>query len=152
MDHLAAEYKASIDKAKAISFDVFDTLIHRIAFRPSHVFHMLSKRLQKSDIGLRFPFLANQFSELRVVSEEEARKIYFERYGTHEITLSDIYELIQEKLGLPSEVIETLLKEELELERALVYPNQLMKSVYEYALSQKTDGFMFRHVLAKEGD
>ena len=137
MDHLAAEYKASIDAAKAISFDVFDTLIHRIAFRPSHVFHMLSKRLQKSDLGLRFPSLANQFSELRVVSEQEARKIYFDRYGTHEITLADIYELIQEKLGLPSEVIETLVKEELDIEQALVYPNELMKSVYEYALSQK---------------
>lgn len=133
---LFREYQESIDRAKAVSFDVFDTLIHRVAFRPVHVFDLLAKRLQATDLGLHWPDLVAGLPTLREVSEREARQRYFERYGTYEITLNEVYDLLGEQSGLSAEVIARLIHEELALEQAFVYPNPLMKSLYEYA--QKT--------------
>ena len=94
---LVREYQDSIDRAKAVSFDVFDTLIHRVAFRPVHVFDLLAKRLQATDLGLHWPDLLTQLPMLREVSEREARQRYFERYGTYEITLNEVYDLLGEQ-------------------------------------------------------
>ena len=130
---LVREYQDSIDRAKAVSFDVFDTLIHRVAFRPVHVFDLLAKRLQTTDLGLHWPDLLAQLPMLREVSEREARQRYFERYGTYEITLNEVYDLLGEQSGLGVEVLARLIHEELALEQAFVYPNPLMKELYEYA-------------------
>lgn len=135
-EHLIFEYKKSIDNASGISFDVFDTLIHRVAFRPTHVFNLLARKLRDSDFGLHHPRLLLHFPELRVAAEREARTRHFSSFGTHEITLTDIYDLIQEKAGIPSSVVSDLILEELATEQALVYPNEHMKQLYEYAIDQ----------------
>jgi predicted HAD superfamily hydrolase len=131
---LYREYQDSIDRAQAVSFDVFDTLIHRIAFRPVHVFDLLAKRLQGTDLGLHWPDLLARLPALREVSEREARQRYFERYGTYEITLAEVYDILGEQSGIETDVLARLIHEELALEQAFVYPNPLMKALYEYAL------------------
>ena len=84
---LVCEYQHSIDQAKAVSFDVFDTLIHRVAFRPVHVFDLLAKRLQATDLGLHWPDLLAGLPTLREASEREARRRYFERYADHAVAV-----------------------------------------------------------------
>lgn len=133
---LISEYKKSIDNASGVSFDVFDTLIHRVTFRPTHVFDLLAIKLKHSDIGLLHPRLPAHFPELRVAAEREARAKHFSRFGTHEITLTDIYSLLSEKADIAPKLIADLIHEELAIEQALVYPNEQMKQVYDYAVAQ----------------
>ena len=129
-------HQKTIDEAELVSFDVFDTLIHRIAFRPVNVFDLLARRLHSTEIALHHPGLIAGFPQLREAYEKAAREQYFKALGTYEITLRDIYALLQEKLAIDPVIMEQIMREELLMELALVYPNPWMQSLYDYAVAQ----------------
>lgn len=132
---LTRTYQRAIDEAELVSFDVFDTLIHRVVFRPTHLFDLLSKRLGSTDLALRHSRLVAELPQVREQAEREARERHFRDFGTHEITLSDVYKLLQETFGLDDDVVQEIMEEELRLEQVVVYPNPMMKALYEYALA-----------------
>ncbi len=132
-DDQLKEYKSSIDAAKVVSFDIFDTLIHRYVYKPWHLFHMVSKSLYTSRLALNQPHVVTGLTTLRVTAESFAREISRQNRGTTEINLWDIYMVLTNMTGISNEEAIEIVKHELLLERAFVYKDPIMDVVYRYA-------------------
>lgn len=100
-----------------ISFDIFDTLLLRPFARPTDLFFIVGKRL-----GIP------EFHQIRIEVEKKLRQSMYQQYGTWEITIEQIYELIEEQTGLPKELG---IKTEFETELYYCRPNPYMKRVYQ---------------------
>lgn len=100
-----------------ISFDIFDTLILRPFKKPSDLFILVGTELDIMD-----------FCEIRIKAENEARQYAKMNRGNTEVTIDDIYEIIEKKTGIPKEKgIET----EFNIEMNLCFANPYMKRVFE---------------------
>jgi len=100
-----------------VSFDIFDTLVHRPFGDPKDLFDFLEVEFQ-----------IQNFRNIRVTSESVARKRNSERYGSREVTLNDIYAVIYEKININ---VEQFMKREKELEIEFICTNPYMKKVYD---------------------
>ena len=106
-----------------ISFDVFDTLVLRPFSRPSDLFILVGERLDIMD-----------FCEIRIHAEQEARRISELERGNKEVTLLDIYRLVEEETGVEAEKgAET----EFAVECSLCYANPYMAEVFRMMKGQK---------------
>lgn len=123
-----------IDTHDVISFDVFDTLIHRIASHAWSVPKLMEMQLKYSKLTESYPILGNTFADTRCNAERIARK---ERIEDTEVTFDEIYDVLQETLGLPDNVIHDLQRLELVVEGRVLYADPLMKEMFDYAVSQK---------------
>lgn len=101
-----------IDKYDIVSFDIFDTLLKRNVNSPTDVFKYIEKKHKK--IG---------FCEERINAEKMAR---IKKNGI-EVTLAEIY----------AEMPYNFMNEELEAEGELLIANDLILSIYKYALKSK---------------
>lgn len=110
-------YVRKLSQYDVISFDVFDTLIFRPLALPVDVFHMLGNAFGVMD-----------FKNIRVKAEWEAREIYNAREGNKEICLSDIWDNMEEKVGISSEAGQRIEKA---LEQKLCYANPFMLEVWK---------------------
>lgn len=132
-DELLEHYTARLTKFKIVSFDVFDTLIHRAVHRPTDLFETISARLRHNDFGLMNPEIANSFSHKRVAAETEARARLMAVQGTPEVGLKEIYDVLAEHLGLSPEQQQYLIEQELELEEQFCHPNPVMQTLFRLA-------------------
>ena len=115
-----------INKYKAVSFDIFDTLLKRDVFRPSDVFRIVQTEAQERyEIDI-------DFKALRINAEKTAR----EKSQYPEITLDEIYEevTIQEK--------EKLKALELEVESLILHCNYSFKPVYDACIDSGKDVYL----------
>lgn len=133
---LPEPYKTLIDRAEVVSFDVFDTLIHRSVQRPTDVFLVLAEKLKNHLFGLFNPGVATNFPMYRVHAEQEARKRLIAEIDSPEVNLNQIYKVFSEITGLSGSDVTTLMDLEIELEKQLCHPNPLMKQIYDYAHDQ----------------
>ena len=133
MTRCMLDYQAAVEAAEVVSFDVFDTLIHRVAFQPKDVFELLSLKLSQEKVARRIPGLIANFASLRTSSEEVARQKLHEQIGSSEVTLQEIYGVLAQTMGLTPEIASNLIANEIALEEALVYANPLMHSLFDYA-------------------
>ncbi len=111
------QYVEKLSRYDIISFDVFDTLVFRPLALPADVFHM---------IGHEFGIM--DFKNIRVKAEWDAREIYNAREGNKEIGLSDIWDNIEENVGISSEQGQ---ETEKALEQKLCYANPFMLEVWK---------------------
>lgn len=102
-----------------VSFDVFDTLIFRPFDDPKSVFFLLGEKNK-----------CPGFKRYRELAEKLARTEAFEKTGTYEVTLRDIYEKIQRFVILDTE---QAMQYEIETELDMVFPNPYMMNVYKEA-------------------
>ena len=105
-------------KCDIVSFDVFDTLIFRPFTKPSHLFYLVGAKLNYPD-----------FRTIRMTSEKQVRAM-----KKSEITLKDIYDYIEEKTGIDSELGQHT---EMEIEYNLCVANPFMKKVWDIAVKQR---------------
>lgn len=105
-----------------ISFDVFDTLIFRPFVNPVDVFMIVGEKLDILD-----------FTKYRVLAEKIARERSKVLNGTIEVSLHDIYRVVEELINVPSE---KGAKIELETEKDLCIANPYMKKVFDILKSQ----------------
>ena len=103
---------------KVVSFDIFDTLLVRPALDPQDIFVLLADRFNK-----KFNI---DFIKMRLPAEAECGKKY--------ATIFDIYEYIKNKYGLSEEQMQTLLQEEIALEKQLLTIRQDTREFYELAI------------------
>ena len=75
-----------------ISFDIFDTLILRPFARPDDLFMIVGNRLG-----------VPEFYRIRKEAEEKARNIASIINGIREVTIHDIYKIIEDRSGIPAE-------------------------------------------------
>ena len=73
-----------------VSFDVFDTLLFRPFSDPRDMFGLIG-------LELNYP----GFQKLRIQAEEQARRKKWESGETREVTLGDIWEIMERETGIP---------------------------------------------------
>ncbi|MGZ0019562.1 HAD family hydrolase [Nitrosomonas sp. wSCUT-2] len=132
-DELLRHYTAKLTKFKIVSFDIFDTLIHRAVHRPTDLFDTLSARLRHNDFGLMYPEIASGFAHKRIAAETEARARLTATLGTPEVGLQEIYDVLAEHLDLSQEQRQYLIEQELELEEQFCHPNPIMQMLFPLA-------------------
>lgn len=112
-----------IKSHKVVSFDIFDTLLKRDAYKPTDVFRIVEQE-SKSRFGID-----SDFKSIRIGAERKAR----ERSPFSEITLDEIYDEISIK-------DKNKFKElELEVESKILHCNYAIKSIYDYCVDSGKD-------------
>ena len=113
---LDKEIKASIDRHKIISFDIFGTLLLRPYAKPTDLFFHLEKIEE-----------IEGFATERINAEQRARKLHTD---VEDITIDEIYAEIADKY-------KNLKQKEMDLECQVLQPNPEIKEIFEYAKEQK---------------
>lgn len=105
---------------KAVSFDVFDTLVWRPSLHPSDIFQLLDKEFHDELGGfLRYSALrSNVFGPLRNRDRRKGSE-------KEEYSLSEIYDFLGEYYGLSRDLTVRMHQAELALEKRLLQPRQL---------------------------
>lgn len=132
-DELLEHYVTKLTKFKIVSFDIFDTLIHRAIHRPTDLFETISARLRHNDFGLMNPEIASSFTHKRIAAETEARTRLMAAQGTPEVGLKEIYDVLAEHLDLSPKQQQYLIEQELGLEEQFCHPNPVMQSLFRLA-------------------
>ena len=101
-----------------ISFDVFDTLILRPFDDPKTLFIIMGEQLGIYD-----------FYNIRVQAEKEARANAFSKYGNYEVTIEDIYEIVEKRCGVNAD---EGIRIEFELEKKYCFANPYFKCVFKF--------------------
>ena len=117
---------SNISKYENISFDIFDTLLKRNVSEPARVFELMAQKLGEKYL---------KFAEKRVLAEMEARKLY----TGQEISLRDIY---LQYCGIEEKQIDSLIKLELETEKAVLVLNQEIWAVYKRCIEENKKVFI----------
>lgn len=112
-----------IKKYKAVSFDIFDTLMKRDVLKPTDVFQIVQQEYDKRYSA------DSDFKRLRIEAEKRAR----EKSKYPEITLDEIYDEldIQEK--------QTFKSMELEMESKVLHRNYELKNIYDSCVESGKD-------------
>lgn len=132
-DELLRHYSARLTEFKIVSFDIFDTLIHRAVHRPTDLFDTVAARLRHNEFGLMNPEIASNFAHKRIAAETEARERLIAAQGTPEVGLQEIYDVLAEHLELSPEQRQYLIEQELALEEQLCHPNPVMQLLFPLA-------------------
>ena len=132
-----------IKNYKAVSFDIFDTLLKRSVTEPSDVFGIIEK-----ETGV------NEFKHRRIIAEKKARELSNEK----EITLWDIYNQFS---NLSDTQKNLLIEMELKTEENVLTVNGSILDVYRWCIYNKKmvfitsdmylPEFFITRVLAKNG-
>lgn len=107
---------------KAVSFDVFDTLVVRNVAVPEDVFELTAIRYNRLYPHENLPV---NFCRLRMDAEKSAR----EKKGKCEVTLNEIYQCMD---GIDNQLKERILQMEIEAEYAICQPNYEMKAWFDH--------------------
>ncbi|MBD5384139.1 MAG: hypothetical protein HDR72_03965, partial [Ruminococcaceae bacterium] len=142
MSESAASKRMSVGELAAItseydvvSFDIFDTVILRNVLEPKDVFEIMASEMGFSD-----------FCRLRVEAEATARMLKDERCDTREVTLEEIYEVLNAFYGIDK----SLMRREVEIEKDLCIANPYFLKLYKLLLNmEKTIIFMTDMYLPK---
>jgi SAM-dependent methyltransferase/FMN phosphatase YigB (HAD superfamily) len=116
-------------KVKAVSFDVFDTLLVRPTLLPADIFILLEAELIR-DFGPLF----DGFAALRTQAEVITRRA-FDTQGVEDILLTEIYDLLASYMYLSDEQAAKALARELALETSLLYVRQSARRLFDAARS-----------------
>ncbi len=114
----------------AVSFDVFDTLLVRPVEREEDFFELLDKEFAKRSTA------QVSFSKLRMEAEAVLRrKVIRKEILQEDISLTDIYRVLEELFGLSRETAAAMEQLEFELELKLCAPRKSGAMLFEKALS-----------------
>lgn len=117
------------DNIKAVSFDIFDTLILRPFLYPTDIFILLEQYADKA-----IPSVDGiAFKELRVMAEKTLRDEKC-KDGISEITLDEIYDRIGIITGLNKDIVDNIKDREKELEIQYCYTRKSGRELYELAV------------------
>ena len=116
--------KSKIDKAKLISFDIFDTLLFRKTNTPETVFDLVGKH-----------FGIHGFRKLRIDMQNEASRRAYAKSKAPHANMDEIYEVLSEHTEIPTDWNEVK-QYEIQMERDALVANQEMLEIYHYAKMQ----------------
>lgn len=110
------EYAEELAVYDVISFDIFDTLIFRPFSTPTDLFFLVGEKLEYPD-----------FERIRREMEYRARQLQFKNNKNYEITLDDIYALLEKEAGIDRKRGQEL---EFATELELCMPNPYLQQVF----------------------
>lgn len=115
---------------KCVSFDIFDTLIKRPFFMPTDLFILLNKYFRKYTDGKS----GMDFSKIRVYCEQLARE-KIETEKCQDVTLDQIYDVLEKEYEIDKNVLEKLKNKEIEYEIRFCYRRNIGYELYTLALA-----------------
>lgn len=124
--------KRLIDEAGIVSFDVFDTLIHRLVARPADVFDLVAAQLRHDEYTELDYGMVDSFPANRLLAEIQTREKYYRLRNSYEVTYDEIYEELASQLGA-DRLVDRCKVVELQVERAIVCCNPVMRELVQYA-------------------
>lgn len=105
-----------------VTFDIFDTLLHRKILAPVDVFELVKLKASESEVALYAHDTVDDFPNLRISAERKARDRRFAEHGGEgEITLDEIYSEFIDISRCTQQTADHLKKIELEVERAILF-------------------------------
>lgn len=113
------------DNVKAVSFNIFDTLIMTPFLYPTDLFFMLEKDFSEVSVSKK------SFSQVRTEAEAEVRR----KNDNSEADLSAIYEEIQKKGDISPSSAQKLMEREKELMLYFCYPRECGLELFREALN-----------------
>ena len=130
-------FKNKAQTKEVITFDIFDTLLHRKAAAPTDIFDFVRAYFLNHDMMLKYHDLLINFPHLRRISEALAREQRTEIHkGEGEITFDEIYEALQQISKCDNTIKEALKKAELFLESEFLYCSTTGHMLYKEAKRQ----------------
>lgn len=115
-EELTEKVVKKLSEYDIISFDIFDTLIFRPFSEPTDLFYFIGERLGFLD-----------FKRIRTETEFKSRQKAYKKEKTYEVSLGDIWELLEDETGLSAK---KGIAEELEAEKNFCYANPFMLEVF----------------------
>ena len=112
------EFAGRLMQYDVISFDIFDTLIFRPFSKPSDVFFLLSEKLDYPDL-----------MRIRQEMEAKARALKWKTEGHGEITLAEIWEVMERECGIDKAAGMQL---EIDTESEVCFANPYMSEVFRH--------------------
>ncbi|MFP5111425.1 HAD family hydrolase [Bacillaceae bacterium C204] len=113
----ALEFARDLLAYDVISFDIFDTLLLRPFAQPHHIFMILGEKLN-----------CVNFMSIRMEAEKEARDQAEIKNGNRQVTIYDIYEIVELRTGIDKQYGVRL---EVQTELEFCFANPYMKDVFE---------------------
>lgn len=115
-------------KTKVVSFDIFDTLVQRPFWEPTDLFYFLgiyaNQVLHAGDLL--------SFRDIRISAERKAREIgRLNHPSWEEITLDDIYDVLQDWLGMTDDQRQAVENREIELELKYCHPRSYARELFQ---------------------
>lgn len=108
--------------SKLYSFDIFDTIVTRRTATPVGIFSLIENQL-KNDNYSDYPlFLRENFFIIRKEAEAYTRDFKFRIYGEQEISIDDIYSVMQNNYSLTQEQVSRLINLEIDTEIKNIVP------------------------------
>ncbi|WP_312359877.1 HAD-IA family hydrolase [Agrobacterium sp.] len=115
-----------------VTFDIFDTLVHRKLRAPVDVFEAVRVAVLQRDIAILHHDLLVSFTHHRMRAESEAREIMAGVTGGEgEITFEEIYDRYEALTGCRSEIRRLLQETELELEKTFLFASEKGRKVFD---------------------
>lgn len=125
---------ADFSGVEIVSFDVFDTLLHRLTLAPADIFELVRLRAFEDPRSLLNHGYLDGFAESRRVAEANARNHRVNEYGGEgEITFDEIYAQWQRETGAPADLAQWLKGIELDCEARFLYASAEGKAFYDAA-------------------
>lgn len=111
------EYILKLSRYDVVSFDIFDTLLFRPFGEPSDLFYFSGESLEILD-----------FKRMRMEMEEKARWECYRQHGHSEVTLEEIWSLLEKEIGIPAQ---TGMELEMACEMEFCYANPFMLEIFQ---------------------
>ena len=128
------------DNFNVISFDIFDTLVSRRLFRPKDLFSLMQSKISVMDCFLQLTEIIDDFSEIRIRAESDARERRVKLLGKEpEILIYDIYhEIFIRFPKLSPSMIDLLIELEIECEKEVLYKCPKGEDIFNKARQTKS--------------
>lgn len=117
------ELRSKVKQYDVISFDIFDTLIMRKVFMPQDIFRIVEKRIKK-ELGLEIDFCRIR-TEAGQDSNDRNRRLH------------EIYDILNQKLNLPVELLHQVMQTEIKVEKECCIPRSDMVKLYNEIQEEK---------------
>ncbi len=128
---IATELEKFPEQYRCVSFDFFDTLVARLCPEPVALFVEVGRRLV--DLGLlKMPVTDEEFQNLRITAEKNARELAFITKSKIEISLTEIYTCLQHVVTDPDQAAAI----ELQIEKESCYLNPCTTQLLKYIRSR----------------
>ena len=131
----------AIDAHPVITFDVYDTLLHRIISKDRDLWKLVDQEWEK-----RFGIKSFNFYAERSKADKIARKAY----DYSEVNIDEIYEHLSKLIG--EDNAKRCKSLELEFEHTLVIPNKPVVDAFYYALSRGKDVYIISDMYLRYSD
>lgn len=127
-----------------VTFDIFDTLLHRKIWAPADIFECIRLKLYENECSLLMHGIFKNFPYDRIQAESNSRARRQQEYGGDaEVTFDEIYKEYALLTGCPLAVVDLIKSIELDIENHMLVASPAGLALYDqYCKSGKKIAFI----------